>query len=157
MLPHTEFFTRFVAYLNPSSPGPCQPTAGSGPGPCSLSARSNLITPNDPRARRAPVELVSAVTLPMRSLVPETVYGVGLPQCRLWETLPVSIVSGGGTCSELVPQGVDLSVVVVSVGAVAFVVEVGVAAAAAPDFGGIGGLNHSVMMWDTSVGSFGWQ
>lgn len=71
---HTRFFTRFVAYPGPSSPGLYQQSAGLSPGLCFLSERSSLITPTDPRAIRAPVELVSEVTQLMRLLVLVTVY-----------------------------------------------------------------------------------
>lgn len=142
--PHTEFFTRFVAYLNPSSLSPYQPIAGSSPGPCSLSEQSNLVVPTDPQGIQAPVELVSAVTQPTRSLVPGTVYVVDLPRYRSRGTPPVLIVSAAGTWSELVRLGVDLSAVVVFAGPAVFVAEI--ATAAGLGLGVIGGLNHSVMM-----------
>lgn len=72
--PHTTFFTRFVAYPGPSSPGLYQPTAGLNPGLCFLSEQSSLIIPTDPQAIRALVGLESEVTQPMHLLVPVTVH-----------------------------------------------------------------------------------
>ena len=151
---HTEFFTRFVAYPNPSSPGLCQLTASSGPDPCSLSERSSLVAPIDPRARQAPVERVSAVPLPTRSLVLETAYEADLPRCRSWGKPPVLIVFAGGTCLELVLLVVGLCAVVVFVEAAALV-EVVVAAAVALGSGEIGDLNHYGVTQGTTVGKFG--
>jgi len=153
--PHTEFFTRFVAYPNPSSLGPYQPTTSSNPDPCSLSEQSSLVAPSDLRARQAPVELAFAVTLPTHSLVPETAYEADQPRCHSWGKLPALIVSAGETCSELVLLVVGLSAVVVFVAAGAFVVVVGVAAAVALGSGEIGGLNHSAATRGTSVEDLG--
>jgi len=136
--PHTKFFTRFVAYLGPSSLGLYQPTASSSPDPCSLSEQSSLAAPTDPQGTQALAEPVSAATQLTRSLDLETVCGAHLLLYRSQGTVPVLIVSAGGTCLDLVPL-VDLSAAVVFVGiAVAAAVELG--------SGEIGGLNHSAMM-----------
>ena len=144
--------TRFVAYPSPSSLGPYQPTASLRPDLCSLSEQSGLAAPIDPRARRAPVELVFAVSLPARSLAPGTAREAHLAQHRSRGTLPLLIVFAGGTCLELIPQEVGLSVAVVFVGAV--IVGIAVAAAVAPGSDEVGGSNHSVMTQGTSVESF---
>ena len=89
------------------------------------------------------------------SLAPETVYEVDLPLFRLQGTLPVLTVSAAGTCSELVPPEVDLSVVVEFVGTAVFAVEIVIAAAVAPGPDEIDGPNRSVMMQGTSAESFG--
>jgi len=143
--PHTKFFTRFVACPTPSSPGLYQLTASSGPDPYSLSERSSLVTPIDPRARQGPVEPVFAVTRPTRSLALETANEVDPPRYRSWGKPPMLVASAEGTCSELVPQVVGLSAVVVFAEAAALVVEAAVAAAVAVDSGEIGDLNHSVV------------
>lgn len=143
--PHTKFFTRFVAYPNPSSPSLYQPTASLSPGPCSLSEQSSLTAPIDPRARQAPVELVSVVTQPMRLLVPEIACEVHLPPFRSQGMLLASAVSAVGTCLERIPLEVDLSAVVF-VGAVVFVVEIAIVAGVALDSGEIGDPNRSATM-----------
>jgi len=98
---------------------------------------------------------VFAVTPPTRSLVPETAYEADQLRYRSWGKLPVSVVSAGGTCLELVPLVVGLSAVVVFVGVAAFVVAVGVAAAVAAGFGEIGGPNRSVLTQGTTAENFG--
>jgi hypothetical protein len=153
MFPHTEFFTRFVAYPDPSSPSPCQPIASLSPGPCFLSEQSGLVTPTDPRVIQALVGLVSEVTRRKRLLVLETAYEVHLLLFRSQGMLPVLTVSVVGMYLELAPLEVELSAVVGFVGTAVFAVVIAVAVAAAPGLSEIGGLNRFVMGQGMSAGS----
>ena len=152
MFPHTKFFTHFVAYPDPSSPGPYQPTASLNPSPCFLSEQSGLVTPTDLRAIQALVELASGVTQPMHLLVPETVYEVDPLLFRSQGMLPVLTVSVAGMRLELAHLEVDLSAVVEFVGTVVFAVEIAVAVAVAPGLGEIGDPNRFVMTQGKPVG-----
>jgi len=134
---------RFVAYPDPSFLGLYRPTASSNPGLCFLSEQSGLVTPTDPQAIQALVELVSEVTQPMRLPVPGTAYEVHLPLSRSQGMALVSTVSVVGTCLELAPLEVDLSAAVEFVGAAVF--AVGIAVAVAAGLGEIGGPNRFVM------------
>ena len=145
MFPHTKSFTRFVAYLDPSSPGLYQPTANLNPAPCFLSEQSSPVTPTDPRAIQALVELVSAATRLRRLLVPEIAYEVHLPLFRSQGMLPVLTVSVAGTCLELARLEVDLYAVAEFAGTAVFAVEIAVAVVVAPGSGEIGGPNRFVM------------
>lgn len=153
--PTHKVLTRAVAYPNPSSLSPYQPTVSLSPGLCSLSGLSSLATPTDPRVIQALVELVFEVGQPMRSLVPVTACEVHPLPFRSRGMLLALAASVAGMCSELAPLEVGLSAVVESVGIVAFVAEIVVAAAVAFGSGEIGGPSRSVMSQGTSVGSFG--
>ena len=153
--PTHKVLTRAVAYLDPLSLGLYRQTVSLSPGPCSLSELSSLTAPTDPRVIQAPVEQVFEAVQLMRSLVPETACGVHLLLFRSRGTLPALVAFAAGMCSELVPLEVDLSVVVESVGIVAFVAAIVVAVAVAFGSGGIDGPSRSVTSQCTPVGSFG--
>ena len=142
-VPLHKVLTRSVAYPDPSSPGLYQSRVSLSPGPCTLSEQSSLAAPIDPRARQAPVELVSAVTQLTRLLVPEIGYEVHLLPFRSQETLLALTVSAVGTYLELELPAVDLSAVVVFVATAVFA-EVAVAAVALGS-DEIDGSNRSVM------------
>jgi hypothetical protein len=149
---HTKFFTHSVAYPDPSSLDPYQPTVGSSPDPYSLSELSNLVAPIGPQVRRAPVGPVSVVMLSMHSLVPGMAYEVDRLRYHSREMSLLLLVPAAGTRSVLVPLEADSSEVV---GVVVFAVEVAVAVAVAVDSGVADGLSHSVMMRGTVIEGFG--
>ena len=91
----------------------------------------------------------------MRLLVPETACEVHPLPFRSRGMLLALAASGAGMCSELAHLEVGLSAVVESVGIVAFVAGIVVAAAVAFGSDEIDDPSRSVTSQGTSIGSFG--